>query len=100
MGVSSEVTFAYGAMKSNAVICKRNLRVLVKRPKHVPKLSNSFRGKLLAYLIIASLERKSRIEYRRVEINPTCNRKHVHDVIEMCRDHLDVRVTYEYYRQY
>jgi hypothetical protein len=51
-------TFAYGATKSSAVICKRNLRVLVKRPKQVPKLSNSFRGKLLAYFIIASLEKQ------------------------------------------
>jgi hypothetical protein len=51
------ITFAYGAIKSSAVICKRNLRVLVKRPKEVPKLSNSFRGKLLAYFIIASLKR-------------------------------------------
>ena len=53
-------TLAYGATKSSAVICKRNFRVLVNRPKQVPKLSNSFRGKLLAYLMIASLEEKYR----------------------------------------
>jgi len=53
-------TFEYGAIKSSAVICKRNLRVLVNRPKQVPKLSNSFRGKLLAYFIIASLKDQKR----------------------------------------
>lgn len=57
------VTLAYGAIKSSAVICKRNLRVLVKRPKQVPKLSNSFRGKLLAYLIIASLQTNSKHQF-------------------------------------
>jgi hypothetical protein len=63
-GLSQILNFAYGAIKSSAVICKRNLRVLVKRPKQVPKLSNSFRGKLLANFIIVSLEKKKhRDEY-------------------------------------
>lgn len=49
------VTFAYGARKSRAVMCRRNFLVFVNFPKHVPTDMSLSREKLVASFKIFSL---------------------------------------------
>lgn len=48
-------TFAYGAKKSSAVMCRRNLLVFVNFPKHVPTDTSLSREMLVANFRILSL---------------------------------------------
>lgn len=54
-------TFAYGARKSRAVMCRRNLPVFVNFPKHVPTETNFCRAMFVPNFKIFSLwtERKT-----------------------------------------
>lgn len=59
-----KVTFAYGARKSRAVMCRRNLLVFVNFPKHVPTETNFCLAMFVANFRIFSLWTEKRAEMR------------------------------------
>lgn len=55
---------AYGARKSRAVMCRRNLPVFVNFPKHVPTETNFCRAMFVANFKIFSLRTEKKVNSR------------------------------------